>query len=175
VQPRTRNEKILLAVLGLIVLGGVNYYGYQWLSHRQSQLSLTYAQLHADKADAEIDLLKQDFWAQRKAWIQEHEPPAGEEGDTKAQVLQYVLKGARDNKLEVLEQGLNDVQHGPAGTRVNVTVKIKGSMEGLCRWLADLQKPESFYAVSQFSLKADQDQKSMICTLQLARYFKGGS
>jgi len=36
-------------------------------------------------------------------------------------------------------------------------------------------KPDQFYAVSSFALKADQDQKSMVCTLQIARYFKEGS
>ena len=45
-------------------------------------------------------------------------------------------------------------------------------MEGLAKWLTDLQKPDQFYAISSFSLKADQDQKSMVCTLQIARYFK---
>jgi len=53
-----------------------------------------------------------------------------------------------------------------------VTVKVKGSMEALCKWLTDLEKPDQFYAISSFSLKADQDQKSMVCALQVARYFK---
>jgi hypothetical protein len=48
-------------------------------------------------------------------------------------------------------------------------------MEGLVNWLTALQKPDQFYAVSSFSLQADQDQKSMICTLRIARYFKDGS
>jgi hypothetical protein len=56
--------------------------------------------------------------------------------------------------------------------RVNVSVKVKGSMEALVKWLTALEKPEQFYAISSFSLKADQDQKSMVCTLQIARYFK---
>ena len=30
-----------------------------------------------------------------------------------------------------MEQSLNDVQHGAAGTRVNVSVKVKGPMEDL--------------------------------------------
>ena len=108
--------------------------------------------------------------------MSDHEPVLGDEGDAKAQVLAYVVKGARDdNKLEIMEQSVNDVQHGAAGTRVNVSVKVKGSMQGLCKWLTDLQKPDQFYAISSFSLQADQDQKSMVCTLQIARYFKGGS
>jgi hypothetical protein len=172
---RTRNEKLLAALLLAIIFGAGNFYGYEWLSQRQNALELKYAALHAGRIEAEVDLEKLDIWKQRQKWIQEHEPVLGDEGDAKAQVLQYVLKGARDHHLEILEQSLNDSQQGAAGTRVNVGVKVKGPMQSLCQWLADLQKPDSFYAVSQFSLKADQDQKSMVCTLQLARYFKGGS
>jgi len=169
---QTKSEKVLLAILvGILFMGG-NYFGYRWLAQRQSALQLTYAGLRADQAEAKVDLLESDLWAQRAAWIGGHEPALGDEGDAKAQVLEYVLKGARDNKLEIMEQSLNDVQHGAAGTRINVSVKVKGSMESLVKWLTDLEKPDQFYAVSSFSLKADQDLKSMVCTLQIARYFK---
>ena len=103
------------------------------------------------------------------------QPPLGDEGEAKAAVLEYVQKGARANKLEIVEQSLNDVQRTAGGTRVNVSVKVKGSMEDLVTWLTGLEKPDDFYAVSLFSLKADQDQKSFDCTVQIARYFKGGA
>jgi hypothetical protein len=169
---RTRNEKVLAAILVLIVFGAVNFYGYAWLSQKQRALDMKAVEMRADQEEALVDLQKQNFWAQRKDWLQQHEPTLADEGDAKAQVLQGVLKGARDQHLEVLEQTLNDVQHGAAGTQVNVEVKVRGAMQGLCQWLTDLEKPESFYAVSQMSLKADTDQKSMVCTLQIARYFK---
>jgi len=173
---RTKNEKRLLVVLLIILLVGGNFYGYRWLSQKQSSLTLTEKQLRADKAEAEVGLQKQDLWAKRKAWIAKHEPALeGEEESAKAKVLETVHEGVVAQNLEILEQSLNETQHTSAGTRVNVSIKIKGSMEGICNWLTDLQKPENFYAVSLFSLKADQDQKSMICTLHLARYFKGGS
>jgi len=171
----TRNEKHLLSLLAAILFAGGNYFGYRALAQKQSSLQLDYLQLQGDQAEAKVDLQQSDLWAQRKAWIRDHEPVLGDEGGAKAQVLEYVLKGARDNKLEIMEQSLNDVQHGTAGARVNVSVKVKGSMQGLCKWLTDLQKPDQFYAVSSFTLKADQDQKSMVCTLQIARYFKEGS
>jgi hypothetical protein len=168
----TRNETILLWALGAVVFGIVNYLGYGWLSTKQTALDHQYRGLRADQAEAKVDLVELDLWAQRKTWIAEHEPPLGNEGDAKAQLLEAVLKGARDNKLEIMEQSLNDAEPGPAGTKVNVSVKVKGSMEGLARWLTDLEKPDQFYAVSSFVLRADQDEKSMICTLQVARYFK---
>jgi len=164
---------MLLALLVLIAFLCANYYGYQWLAQKQRTLELSVRQLQADQKEAEFDLQEQPQWMQRKAWIQEHEPVMGEEGDTKAQVLKFVSDGARDNKLEIEDQSLGNVEHGPAGARVSVTLKIKGSNEGLVRWLADLQKPGSFYAVSITSMQADEDQKSMQCSVQISRYFKG--
>ena len=169
---KTRNEKALLALLLAIVFGAANFYGYEWLSQQQHTLNMHEAELRADKAEAEVDLQKQELWSKRKSWIEKNQPVLTDEGDTKAQVLESALKGARGQELEILEQNLGDVQHGPGGACVNVELKVKGSTEALCRWLAGLQKPASFYAVSQISLKADQDEKSMICSVQLARYFK---
>jgi hypothetical protein len=172
---RTKNEKILLAVLLAVVFLGANYYGYQWLLQKQKHEDFELQTLKADKAVAATALQELPLWAQRKAWISEHQPAiTGDEGTAKADVLESVLKGARDNKLEIVEQSLNDVTHGASGTRVNVSVKVKGSMQDLVKWLTVLENPTQFYAVSVFSLKADQDQKSMVCTLQIARYFKGG-
>jgi hypothetical protein len=165
----------LFSILAAILFVGGNYAGYSWLSQKQSGLERAYEKLRGDQIDANADLKQSDLWAQRKAWIHDHEPALGDEGETKGKVLAYVLKGARDNKLEIMEQSLNAVQHGAAGTRINVSVKVKGSMQDLVKWLADLQKPDQFYALSFFSLKADEDQKSMVCTLQIARYFKEGS
>ena len=115
------------------------------------------------------------MWAKRKVWTHDHEPTMGDEGETKAAVLADVLKGARDNKLEVQEQDLDEVTRGAGGTHVNVSVKVKGSMQDMVKWLTALENPESFFAVTKFSLKADQDQKSMVCSLKIARYFREGS
>jgi hypothetical protein len=132
-------------------------------------------QLQGDQAEANVDLQESALWAQRQGWIHDHQPPLGDEGGAKAAVLDYVVKGAHDNKLDVLDQNLNDVEHGAAGTRVNVSVKVKGSLEDMVKWLAPLQTPDQFYAISSFSLQADPDMKSYICTLRIARYFKEGS
>ncbi len=168
----SKSEMMWLCVLGAIVFIGGNYFAYDFLSKKQTALDLSYRTLRADQAEAKVDLVETGLWKQRMAWIDANQPPLGNEGDAKAQVLEQVLKGARDNKLEIVEQNINDVQHGVSGTQVNVTVKVKGSMEGLVKWMTDLQKPEEFFAVSTFSLRADQDQKSMLCNLQIARYFK---
>jgi hypothetical protein len=166
---------ILLWVLAAFVFACGNYLGYGWIAKKQKTLDLTYRSLRADQAEAKVDLVDSGLWDQRTAWIAAHEPPLGNEGDAKAELLESVLKGARDNKLEIVEQSLNDVQRGAAGAKVNVSVKVKGSMDALVKWLVDLQKPEQFFAISSFSLRADQDQKSMVCTLQIARYFKDKS
>jgi hypothetical protein len=171
-RPLTRNERILLPVLGLILFGGANFFGYQWLAKRQTALHLELLEARADRAVAEVDLAQVDLWQQRRAWLDQHQPALGDEGDARAQMLETVLKGARDQHLDVLEQNLDEVEHNAGGTVVRVGVKVKGPMEGLCRWLAALQKPSDFYAVRAFSLKADEDATSMVCTLEVVRFFK---
>jgi hypothetical protein len=169
---KTRNEKILFAVLLAVAFGTANFYGYEWIAQQQHVLDLHEAELRADQAEAEVDLQKQELWSQRKSWIEKNQPVMADEGDTKAQVLGSALKSARDQDLEILEQNLGDVSRGPGGACVNVELRVRGSTAALCRWLAGLEKPASFYAVSKISLKADQDEKSMVCSVQLARYFK---
>jgi hypothetical protein len=170
---RTRNEKILLAIFGAIVFLSGNYYAYLWLSRQQATLDGTRLQLQADQAEAEVDLHDKDLWTQRAAWLKENEPVMGEEGDTRAQILKVVSDGIRQNKLEKLDQNIgSDIEQGPAGKKVSVSIKVQGSMEGICRWLADLQKPANFYAVTIDNLVVTEDMKSMTCSLKIARYFK---
>ena len=44
--------------------------------------------------------------------------------------------------------------------------------QDVVKWLTALGKADQFYAVTSFSLKADTDQKSFICDVRVARYFK---
>jgi len=176
VKPRTRNEKVLLTLLGVLLFFAGNFYGYRWYATKQSSLQKAYVELKGDNADAEIDLQKADLWKQRAEWVKAHEPVLTNEAETKAQVLEYALKGARDNKLEIMEQSLvPKTQHGPGGVQVGVNLKVKGPMENLIRFLTNVQKPAQFYSLSSFSLILDQDQSTFICSLQLVRYFREGS
>jgi hypothetical protein len=165
---------LLAILLGVLFLGG-NWYAYKWFAAKETALRSTAAELKDSEDSATIALEEIPTWTQRKAWVNDKQPPLNDEGESKAAVLEYVQKGARANKLEILEQSLNDVQHTAGGTRVNVSVKVKGGMQDLVNWLTGLQKPDNFYAVALFSLKADQDQKSFDCTVEIARYFKGGT
>jgi hypothetical protein len=172
--PRS-NEKLYLGILLAILFGAANWYGYKWYAGQMTDLRHKVDNLQADRDASESALGELPKWNEKMKWIKDTEPPMTNEGDAKAAVLDYVEKGATAHKLEVVEQSLNDVQHTAGGVRVNVSIKVKGSMRDLAEWLAPLQKPDDFYAITLFSLKADSDLKSFDCTLQVARYFKGGS
>ena len=114
-------------VLLAIVFGAANFYGYKWLAQKQTTLQFTQAELRADQAEARVDLKDLDESTKRQAWIKEHEPVLGEADTAKAQVLDEVSKRARDNKLEILEQGLvEEVTHDAGGAQIGVTLKVKG-------------------------------------------------
>jgi len=172
--PRS-NEKLYLAVLLAILFGAANWYGYKWYAGQMEELLVKADNLQADQDAAQQALQEIPTWTARKAWIAKTQPPLGSEGDAKANVLDFVEKGATAHKLEIVEQSLNDMQKTSGGVRINVSIKVKGAMHDLVDWLAPLQKPDEFYAVTLFSLKADADQKSFDCTLQVARFFRGSS
>ena len=174
-RPLTHNEKFLLGVLGLILFGGLNFFGYGALQQKQRAQTMEYAQLKADQAEARVTLLSAATWQKRQAWIAQHEPVAKDEGDAKAETLQAVLKAAREKGLQVLEQSLNDTTDDQRGFRVEMALTVKGSMQALSAWVAGLQDPASFYAVPSISLKADSEQKAMVGTLQICRYFMRGA
>jgi hypothetical protein len=174
-RPRTSNEKLLLGFLLAILLVAANWYGYKWYAGKMTDLRLKADDMQSDQDAAQVALKEIPQWTARQAWIKANQPAMTSEGDAKADVLDFVEKGATAHKLEIVEQSLNDVQRTAGGTRVSASIKVKGSMQDLVAWLAPLQKPDDFYAVTLFSLKADPDQKSFDCTLQIARYFKGGT
>jgi len=172
--PRS-NEKLYLAIALVLAFGIANFYGYKWYAGQMTELNHKVNNLQADQDAAETALKEIPQWTARRAWLKEKQPPMTSDGDAKASVLDFVEKGATAHKLEIVEQSLNDIQKTSGGVRVNVSIKVKGSMQNLVEWLAPLQKPDDFYAVTLFSLKADADQKSFDCTLQVARFFKPGS
>ena len=174
-RPLTHNEKFLLGVLFLVLFGGLNFFGYRALQQRESAQTLQIAQMKADQAEARVSLLSAATWKKREAWIKQHQPVASDEGDAKAQTLQFVLKAARDKGLQVMEQSLDDTSGDSQGFRVQISLTVKGSMQALSGWLAGLQDPAGFYAVPEISLKADSDQKAMVGTLHICRYFKRGA
>ena len=168
----TNPEKFLLGILGLVVLGGGAFFGGSALLDRQRALEHERKILHADQLEAMADLQTKFLWDQRLGWLRAHQPMLGDANDTQAQLLNFLVKGARDHHLEIDEQNLGPIQHGPGGAKVAAEIKLKGSMEALCRWLADLQQPQNFYAVDFFSLKVDPDQKSVVCEVHISRYFR---
>jgi hypothetical protein len=171
-RPLTPSEKFLLVVLGLIAFGGVNFFGYRTLSQKSTALQTQIAEAKADEAEAKVELVQQSLWSKRADWVKQHQPTSPDEGDAKAQTLQTVLTAARGNGLKIEEQSLKDTVDDAGGFRVEIDLTLKGPMEGLTKWLAGLQDPASFYGVPYLSLKADTEQKTMICSLHIYRYFR---
>ena len=171
-RPLTPSEKLLLIILGVIVFGGVNFFGYRTLSQKSTALTTEKAQLRADQAEARVSLIQQATWKERSAWVQQHEPTSSNEGDAKAETLQSVLSAARGNGLKIEEQSLNETLPDPNGFRVEISLTLKGPMQSMTQWLSTLQDPASFYGVPYLSMKADSEQKTMICSLRIYRYFR---
>jgi hypothetical protein len=54
---------------------------------------------------------------------------------------------------------------------VGVKLKLSGNLENVVKWLAELQQPEKFQAVTNFSLKSEEQPPKVSLELDVARWY----
>ena len=169
---QTKNEQRLLWLVGAMVLVMITIYGLGALSRTQAGLNAEYRRVRLQQVDGRSLVSEADTWTERTEWLAVNAPRCGEEGKTRAEVLEHGLQEARDNHMQILEQSLGDVQRTAEGVSVSAKFRATGTMEQVCRCLSALQNPRKFYAVTSLSLRAGETDQVMICSITLKRFFK---
>jgi hypothetical protein len=171
----TANERRL----GLIFLGMVfviaNLFLAQLLVKKKRLLQRSISQLKAEQQESAAWLTQKDFWLQRKAWLEAKEPKLGNDGQDPARLLESLQQSAERNKVAISQQKLLDVQTTEHYREVAVQLEVKGTLEAVGRWLAELQVPEKFQAVTKLTLQSDAEPSKVICNLVVARWHAIGN
>jgi hypothetical protein len=171
-RPLTSNEQFLLGVLALVAISIATIAGFSWITKQQTDANLRLASLKADKAEAEVALASQSSWEAKRNWLDTQLKPMGDPGVAQANLLQTLKDSATRNALVIQRQTLAEVQHGQAGVSVAVTMDAKGSLESVIRWINTFQSPTNLYAIESCIISMDADDKTVICTLQVRKFFK---
>jgi len=169
----TKGErKKLFLFLGLLFVVG-NLFAIGEARKAYAKASAHLEELRAAKASNQVWLEDRDLWTARKEWLAKKEPkaPAGDQGNVA--LLESLQKLAGQHHLSIVEQSLKDPVHAPYYQSASVQLRLSGSLESLCRWLADVQQPELFQEVTDFSLKSEgeTDNGTIRCDLTVARLF----
>ncbi len=162
-----RNLYVFLVVL--FVVG--NIYLVDFLRQQYLDTSRNLRKLHADLAYSQGWLAGKDLWTKRAAWLAATQPKLDDPGQGSARLLETLQQAAKKENLTISAQTLQEPRGATFYKEVAVQITVAGSLEGLCRWLVDVEQPELFQAVTRFSLKCDTvDPTRMRCEMTVARW-----
>ena len=174
-----KNEKRLLVVFLVAVFIVINLFVFTKISKVQRSAGTKVNRLE-DELLIIGDLLEEsDLWHAREAWFATRQPifdESGQGGATRAEVdedlLNTVRATARKYAITLEDEKLPEPKEHPYFVQAVARVSGVGSIEGIMRWLYELQKPQEFRAVTFFELKPQKDDPSILsCTMTLERWY----
>ena len=167
----TKGEKRLLTILGLAVLLMGTFYLVTYLLDIESGLALKIRGLEASANTDQIWLREKQFWLDRKQWIDQKQPRVAAGAVPQSELLQSLTTSAQNHKLTIQEQSFTDAKSTANYRAVAVRLKLSGALEDVVRWLVEIQQPEKFQAVTNFSLKSQEKPPAVDLELEVARWY----
>jgi hypothetical protein len=167
------SEKLMIAVLGVIIFGFFNVALFRFLSRNQQQMRQQITQLANDRTVAQVLLDEAPMWKERIEWLDAHQPKAGSSGEASSRLFEFVTGAAKDAGVKLVRNPDFAADLVTPGTMdAAVRISATGSLEALSKWLVALQQPENFCAIPTFRLDSTQEQGVMKCELDLIQHFQ---
>jgi hypothetical protein len=167
----TKGEKRLSLVLGVAILVMGTFYLVSYLLDIESDLALKIRGLEANANTDQVWLREKQFWLDRKQWIDQKQPRVAAGAVPQSELLQSLTTSAQNHKLTIQEQSFADAKTTANYQSVAVRLKLTGTLEDVVRWLVEVQQPEKFQAVTNFSLKSQEKPPAVDLELEVARWY----
>jgi hypothetical protein len=167
----TKSERRLLIMFGLAVFVMANFYGISYLLDTESELNQRLGELEGTAKTNQIWLREKQFWLTRKQWIEHQQPRVNASEVPQSELLQAMTASAQANQLVIQEQSFAESRNTPNYQSVAVRLKLSGNLENVVKWLAELQQPEKFQAVTSFTLKSEEQPPKVNLELEVARWY----
>lgn len=167
-----KEQKLLFLLIGaLFVL--LNVVGLQAFLNRQRLLQSNIAQLRTQLDEHRSILADQDYWAERRAWLEANQPAddiSTVEDDTK--FTQFVQTSAKNSGLAYTRRGGGPMPPRGSIAEVYDASTVKGPMRALVKWLSELQKPAEFRVIKQLRIKSAEKPPDVVCDVEVARWYR---
>jgi hypothetical protein len=167
----TKGEKRLLILFGLAIFLMGTFYLVSYLLDIESGLALKIRGLEANANTDQSWLREKQFWLDRKQWIDQKQPRVATGAVPQSELLQSLTSSAQSHKLTIQEQSFADAKSTANYQAVAVRLKLTGALEDVIRWLVEVQQPEKFQAVTNFSLKSQEKPPAVDLELEVARWY----
>ncbi len=173
------SEKRLLGFFLVAIFIVVNLFVFTKISKVQHSAETRVKKLASELLIMSDLLAERDMWHEREAWFAASQPvfdASGANGATRAEIdedlLNTVRATARKFSITLEDEKLPEPEEHPFFVQAIARVSGVGSIEGMMRWLYELQKPQDFRAVTFFELKPQKDDPSILtCTMTVERWY----
>jgi hypothetical protein len=108
---------------------------------------------------------------ERKKWIDNKQPRIAANQVPQSELQDSLTKSATAAGLQIQEQSFGEVKTTPNYQSVSVRLKLTGSLQNAVKWLVEIQQPELFQAVTNFSLKSADAPPTVNLELEVARWY----
>jgi len=167
----TNSERRLALIFLALVFVVANAFAVNFLNKQKKLLQKKLVALRLEQLEARAWLADGDLWLKRKAWLDEKQPKSQTDGQESAKLLESLQQGARQQNITIGSQQLKDPRTTAYYREVAVQLEVKGRLDSVSKWLAGLQDPERFQAITSLTLKSDAEPPKVICTLTVARWY----
>jgi hypothetical protein len=165
----TRSEQRLLTVFLVLLIVVANLLGWSFALGKRKTLSSKLVELRAEEKAAAQWVAERKMWEERRAWLDQHQPKMTSDSEANAELLNFLQSSARKQNITIVEQALRETSGTPQYREVSAGLKVTGSLDSIVRWLVELQQPDKFYVIKNFSLKSTAEPPKMTCDLEVAR------
>jgi type II secretory pathway component PulM len=166
-----KSEKRLLLILGVAIFLIVNYWGVSYLMDAQATADQDLTDLRAKAAADDRWLREKTSWMTRKRWVDAQQPRVVNKESPQADLLQALVKSAKDSQLKIDEQSFAESDSTTDYRSVAVKLKVSGPLKNAIQWLVQVQQPQEFHAVTDFSLKSQEHPPDVSLELNVARWY----
>jgi Tfp pilus assembly protein PilO len=167
----TKSEKRLSIILIVAVFAMANFYGLGYLLDLLSTSSREVSELQGQEHSNEIWLRQKDLWLDRKRWIEASQPRIRPNQVPQSELLESLTTSAKADQLEIQEQSFSENKSTPYYQSVAVRLKLAGPLQNAIKWLVQIQQPELFQAITNFSLKSANEPPTVSLELEVARWY----
>jgi len=151
----TQRERLLLAVIAVLLFGLGNVFLLSWMLGRNARVQSDLSAKRAEIGSMKAILAERDQWAARDQWLDAHQPKLNNPEQAGVLLLDEIKEVARANDVLLESPELGGVETQPACRSVMVQVATKSSWPSLIKFLNALQQPERFVVFESANLRID--------------------
>ncbi len=167
----TGSEVRLVQLLGLVLVVIAVLFVVVFYQRNVEALKTRITNLENSKVEADFWLSEKPFWDERRNWLVGKMPILPEDGSATSKFLEDIQQSASAAGVTIESPSLLEPVGGNGIEEHLLRMKANGTLEQFTRWLAAIQRPEKFQAISALNLKSGEP-PTVICELQISRYYQ---